>query len=61
MVAQHADDAVAQVNGEAGKHAPHLRVQWHKGFQNESVRSFLFRFGGIRHGLFVVLLGLRKQ
>jgi hypothetical protein len=52
VIPEHTNDPVAQVNGKPGKHAAHLGVQRHKRFQNEPVRSLLFRFGRTRHGLY---------
>jgi len=49
-VPKHANQVVAQVNRKARKHPPHLGVQGHQCFQNEPVRSLLFRFGRSWHG-----------
>ena len=49
-VPQHADEVVAEVDAEAGKHAAHLGVQGHERVQDERMRRFLFGFGWARHG-----------
>src|SRR5580658_518562 len=41
MIAEHANDVVAQVDGKTGKHATHLGVQGHQRVQNKRVRSLL--------------------
>jgi hypothetical protein len=51
MISEHANDAVAQVDGITGKHATHLGVQGHQRVQNKRMRSLLFWFGRSRHGL----------
>lgn len=51
MISEHANDAVAQVDGKTRKHATHLRVQGHERVQNERVRRLLFWFCRTRHGL----------
>jgi hypothetical protein len=35
VIAEHANDAVVQVHGKAGKHAPHLGVQRRKRLQDK--------------------------
>ena len=50
-VPEHANQVDAHVNGETGKHAPHLGIQGHQRFQNKSVRSLLSWFGRASHGL----------
>jgi hypothetical protein len=39
MVSEHAHDAVAQVDGQAGEHAAHLGVQRRERLQDECVRG----------------------
>ncbi len=51
MVSQHADDPVAQVDGETGKHPAYLGIQGGKRLQDECVRRLLLQFGRERHGL----------
>jgi ATP-dependent Clp protease ATP-binding subunit ClpC len=52
MIPEHKDYVVAQVDGKTRKHAADLGIQGHEGFHNESVRRFLFWFGGTRHGTY---------
>jgi hypothetical protein len=51
VVPEHADDAVCDVDREAGKHAADLRLEWGERFQNERERRLWFRLGmgGARH------------
>jgi hypothetical protein len=49
VIAEHADDAVGQVDGKAGKHAADFGVQGREGLEDKCMRGFLFCFGGGRH------------
>ena len=51
MIAEHTNYAVAQIDGETGKHATHLGIQGHKRFYDEGVWGLLFGFGRSGHGL----------
>lgn len=52
VVAQHADEAVAAIDSEAGKHATYFRVQGRERLADEGVGRFLFRLGGAGHGVY---------
>ena len=49
VIAEHADDAVAQVNGEAGEHAAHFGVERGERVEDKWKGRGLFAFGGARH------------
>ena len=51
MIAEHAYDAVAHVDGKTGKHPAHLGMQRLERVQNKRVRKLLFWFG-VTHHLF---------
>jgi hypothetical protein len=51
MVPEHANDAVAQVDGKPGKHAADFGVQGRERFHNERVRRLRFRLRRAGHGL----------
>lgn len=42
-VAEHADDAVAEVDGESGEHGPDLGLEGREGVQNKSMRRLFAR------------------
>ena len=41
VISQHANNPVAQVDGETGEHPTHLRVQGRKRFEHKCVRGLL--------------------
>lgn len=43
VVPQHADDAIAEVDGESGKHGADLGFEGREGFQNKSMRRLFAR------------------
>lgn len=51
VVAEHTNDPVAEVDGEAGEHATHLGLQGSERFEDEGIRGLLFGFRGAGHGL----------
>lgn len=52
VIAEHADEAVAAIDGEAGKHASHLRMQGRERIEGEGVGRLRFRLGGAGHGFY---------
>lgn len=49
VVAEHADDAVADVDGEAGEHAAHLGFQGRERFEDERMRGLRLCFRRADH------------
>ena len=49
VIAEHADDAVVEVDGKPGEHAAYFGVEWGERVKDEWVRWGLFSFGGLRH------------
>ena len=49
VIAEHADDAVVEVDGKSGKHTAYFGVQRRDRIEDECVRRGLFSFGGARH------------
>ena len=52
VIAQHADEAVAAIDSEAGKHATHFGVQGRERIEDEGEGRLRFRLGGARHGVY---------
>ena len=49
VIAEHADDAVVEVDGKTGEHAADFGVERGERIKNKCVRWSLFSFSGLRH------------
>jgi len=49
VIPEHANDAVCQVDGKAGKHLLYFRVQLRERLQDKCMRRVLSSFGGVGH------------
>ena len=50
VIAEHADDAVVEVDGKTGEHAADFGVERGERIKDKCVGRELFSFGGGRHG-----------
>jgi len=53
MIAEHTDDAVADVDGKTGKHTAHLGLERRERIEYKCVRRLLFRFDGTSYAQIV--------